>query len=160
MSDAAKKTITHVERLCVDIGPRPVGTRTNRAAADYIDSVFLTAGLDIERQWFSCTDWDQEETIPELDGHRLQAAAKWFSPPCDVRGIPIPVATVEQLADANLSGRIGILYGNLTTGTLTPKRFKAFNPEHHQRIVRLLEEKHPAATITVSLMNAVPGSSD
>ena len=75
MTAAAKKTITHVTRLCVDIGPRPVGTRTNRAAADYIESMFLAAGLDVERQWVPCTDWDQEETILELDGHRLQAAA-------------------------------------------------------------------------------------
>ena len=151
MADAGKEAMGHVRRLCVDIGPRPLGTRGNRAAADYIEGVLRGAGLRVERQWFPCTDWCHEETVLDLGGRPLEAAANWFSPPCDVVGTPIPIGTMWELGQAELQGRIGILYGELTTETLTPKRFKPYNPERHQQIVRLLEEKRPAALITVNL---------
>jgi hypothetical protein len=35
----------HVHYLAVEIGPRPVGSAANRAAGDYIASVFQNAGL-------------------------------------------------------------------------------------------------------------------
>jgi len=152
MSDIAKEAMGHVRRLSVDIGPRPLGTPGNREAADYIESVLQDAGLSVERQWFPCTDWDEEETLLELDGCRLEGAANWFSPPCDVVGIPVPVGSLDELRRADLARRIGILYGDLTKETLTPKRFRAYNPEHHQQTVRLLEERRPAAFITVSLV--------
>ena len=63
MVNLDKEAMAHVRQLCVDIGPRPTGSPGNRAAADYIKSVFRSAGLDVERQRFSCPDWDHEETV-------------------------------------------------------------------------------------------------
>jgi Iap family predicted aminopeptidase len=151
MAGIGKEAMGHVRRLSVDIGPRPLGTPGNRAAADYVEGVLQDTGLQVERQWFPCTDWEEERVLLELGGHQLEGVANWFSPPCDVVGIPVLVGSLEELRHANLNGRIGILYGDLTKETLTPKRFRAYNPEHHQQIVRLLEHKRPAAFITVSL---------
>jgi aminopeptidase YwaD len=151
VDNIAQEAIAHVRRLSVDIGPRPLGSPGNRAAADYIEAVFQNAGLQVERQPFPCIDWDCEETVLELDGRRLEAAANWFSPSCDVAGALVPVATLDALERADLAGRVPLLYGDLTHDTVTPKRFTFYNPEHHQRIVRALEEKRPTAVITVSM---------
>ncbi|MFQ5793230.1 MAG: hypothetical protein ACE5JI_22390 [Acidobacteriota bacterium] len=74
----------HLERLCGEIGPRPVGSKENLAAAEYIQSVFEASGLAVEVQEFPCPVWEGKETRLELGGDRLVAAANAFSPPCDV----------------------------------------------------------------------------
>jgi hypothetical protein len=40
----------HLEHLCSKIGPRPVGSEGNQAAADYIKGVFEASGLEVEVQ--------------------------------------------------------------------------------------------------------------
>ena len=86
----------------------------------------------------------------ELDGERLVAAANAFSPSGEVAGRAVAVGTVAELEEADLEGRIGILYGDLTAGPLAAKGCTVYNPERDQQIVRLLEEKRPAALITVN----------
>ncbi len=48
------KAMSHLRRLCVEIGPRPIGSKGNQAAANYIQSVFEARGLDVEMQEFPC----------------------------------------------------------------------------------------------------------
>jgi hypothetical protein len=59
------------------------------------------------------------------------------------------MGTVTELEAADLAGRIGIMYGDLTKGALAAKG-AVYNPERDQKIVQLLEEKRPAALITVN----------
>lgn len=49
MPDATMEAMEHLKHLCVDIGPRPVGSEMNRWAADYIAEVFAASGLEVER---------------------------------------------------------------------------------------------------------------
>ncbi len=75
------RAMSHLRRFCVEIGPRPIGSKGNQAAANYIQSVFEACGLDVERQEFPCPAWEHKDTCLELDGERLTAAANAFSPP-------------------------------------------------------------------------------
>jgi len=139
----------HLEHLCVEIGPRPVGSKGNQAAADHIRSVFEATGLEVEMQEFPCPAWEEKDTRLELDGRRLDAAANAFSPPCDVTAPAVALGTEAELEAAELAGRIGIMYGDLTKGSGFGARSAAYFPEHHQRIIELLEEKKPVALITI-----------
>ena len=56
--------------------------------------------------------------------------------------------SVAELEAAELKGRIGILYGDLTKAPLSPKSW-FLKSEREDHIIRLLEEKRPAALITV-----------
>ncbi len=56
--------------------------------------------------------------------------------------------TVEELEDSDLQNKIAVLTGELTQEQLMPKSFPFYNPESHQKIIRLLEEKRPLAVIT------------
>ena len=151
MVSVETEVMDHLRRLCVEIGPRPIGSQANKTAADYIQSVFRAAELDVETQRFPCPDWKHEETRLEVDGHRLEAAANWFSPPCDITASSVALGTIAELEAADLTGCIGIMYGDLTREGLSPKGNKVYNPERHQKIIQLLEEKNPAALITVNL---------
>jgi aminopeptidase YwaD len=149
--------IKHLERLSLDIGPRPVGSSNNLAAAHYIQRVLEDCGLGVTRQVFPCPLWEERHAILELDGKRPSPAesagpivtANDFSPPCDVTGAAVALGTVAELEQADLSGRIALLYGELTQGTGIGARSAVYVPENHQRIIELLEQKSPAAVITI-----------
>jgi aminopeptidase YwaD len=139
----------HVRHLSVDVGPRPVGSAANHAAAGYVEDVFRSAGLEVERQAFACPDWVAEDTLLELDGRRLAAAANAFSPSCDVTAPAVPVGTEAELEAADLAGRIGLLYGDLTKGHGLSCRHGVYFPERDDKIMQALEAKGPLAVITV-----------
>ena len=138
----------HLKRLCVEIGPRPIGSPGDHAAANYIQEVFRAAGLVVEIQEFECPAWEHLGTHLALDGEHVDTAANAFSPPCDVSAPGVAVGTVAELEAADLDGRIGILYGDLTKVPLSPKSW-FLKSEREDHIIRLLEEKTPAALITV-----------
>jgi aminopeptidase YwaD len=138
----------HLEHLCIEIGPRPVGSGGNQAAADYIRGVFEASGLEVEAQQFPCPAWEEEETRLELNGRRLDAAANVFSPPCDVTAPGVIIGTMTELEMARLAGRIGVMHGDLTKSGLSARNGIYF-PERDQKIMQLLEEKKPAALITI-----------
>ncbi len=148
--DVEAELVKHLQHLCVEIGPRPVGSRANQAAADYIRQAFQDAGLQVEMQAFPCPVWEDRGTGLELDGQPLQAAANAFSPPCDVSGVPVAVGTLAELEATPLTGRIGLLYADLSRGTGLSTRGAAHFPERDREILHALEQKHPAALITVN----------
>ncbi len=151
MRDIESELMAHVETLCVEIGPRMTGTAANEAAGAYIRGVFERAGLEVEEQRFTCPTWTHEETILTLEGERLDAAANTFSPACDVTAPTIAVCTVAELEAADLTGKIGVLTGDLTRAALTPQGVTLYEAPRDQHINRLLVEKHPAALITANL---------
>ena len=138
----------HLNRLSVDIGPRPIGSPGCHAAADYVQDVFRSAGLEVEIQEFECPAWEDRSTSLMLDGEQVEAAANAFSPACDVSAPGVAVGTVAELEAADLEGRIGLLFGDLTKTPLSPKSW-FLKSERDDHIIRLLEEKRPAALITV-----------
>jgi len=142
--------IEHVEYLSTQIGPRPLWSRENLAATDYVVQVMQQAGLAVEQQELAWPLWEEIETHLEIDGETIAAGANPFSPSCDVTGLPLALSTVAELSTADLDGRIAILYGNLIKDDGLGSRHAYYYPEEAQEIVRLLEEKQPAALITVN----------
>jgi aminopeptidase YwaD len=155
--ELGRSAFRHLEHLCLEIGPRPVGSTSNLAAADYIQGVLRDCGLDVALQEFACPLWHERQTHLELDGEDLTCGqppqsivtANDFSPPCDITAPTVALGTVAELKEADLSGRIGVLYGELTKGTGIGARSAVYYPEENQQIIQLLEQKGPAALITV-----------
>jgi Iap family predicted aminopeptidase len=138
----------HLFHLAVEIGARPGGSAGNLAAADYIEGVFRTCGLAVERQYFPCTSWEAHESYLQVNEEWMQSAANVFSPPCDVTGQVVAAGTLAELENVNLRGQIALIYGDLTRQPLPAKAW-AYKDEKDARIVEILEEKRPAALITV-----------
>lgn len=138
----------HLNYLSAQLGPRPSGSAANRAAAGYIQTVFEKLGLEVELQEFSCPSWEDLGTIVELDGARLVAAANAYSPACDVIAPTVAVGTLAELEKAELQGRIAVLYGDLVMAPIACKSW-FLKSEQDDRLVQLLEQKQPAAVITI-----------
>jgi aminopeptidase YwaD len=149
MTSTETEVMKRLERLCVEIGPRPVGSTANQSAADYIQSVFEASGLEVEAQEFSCPAWEQKSVHLELDGEMLDAAANMFSQSCDIAAPAVTVGTMAELEAAELTDRIGIMHGDLTKSGLSARNGIYF-PERDQKIMQVLEAKKPSALITVN----------
>jgi aminopeptidase YwaD len=149
-TDLETRLTKHLAHLCEEIGPRPLGSQANHAAAAYIADSFATCSLEVERQMFPCPLWEEIDVQLEIEGQSVTAWANTFSTSCDVTAPIVMAGTVTELEAADLAGRIGVLYGDLTKGHGFGARSAAYFPEHAQKIVRLLEDKAPAALVLVS----------
>jgi hypothetical protein len=142
--------LRHVRQLADEIGPRPAGTLANAYAAEYVSTHFRDAGLKVEELPFDCPGWTCDETILELDGMSLRAAANTVSPPCDVTAPTVALETVAELDAADLTSKIALLYGDLTRAPLTPVNCPIYNLDRDLHINHTLLAKRPAAVITVN----------
>jgi aminopeptidase YwaD len=145
----ANVALEHVEKLAVQIGSRPIGSRSNLAAGEYIGGVFKQNGLALETQEISCPEWLAEQTSLELLGEMLEASANTFSPSCDISAGTIPVCTPAELELVSFTGKILVFYGDLAQTELATKG-GIYVSERDRRILQLLEERRPAGIITIN----------
>ncbi len=142
-------TLAHpLHRLAAEIGPRPVGSPGNHAAAEYIHATLQAAGCTVERQPYACPAWCASGALLEWDGQTLAVEANAFSPACDVTAPILPVGTLPELEAAHLTGKIALFYGDLAQAPLSAKRW-FLKSEREAQIIGLLEAKRPAALLTV-----------
>ena len=146
----------HFEELCVNIGARPVGSQKNQEAAAYVGKVFEESGYAVEYQNFDCIDWKKENISLRIGRQEIEAAISDYSLPCDLTAPYRMVDTLDTLERVELKGTIAVLHDRLTKESIMPKNFRFYNPEEHQKIVHLLEEKQPVAIITVSFSEERP----
>jgi aminopeptidase YwaD len=140
----------HLRFLCETIGPRPVGSPGYHRAAEHIRTAFGQVGLQVEEIQYECIGWRHGLTVLEGGGERLSAAANMFSPACDVTAPTAAICTVTELEAAGITGKIAILYGDLSASPLIPINCKVYNTDRDQHINRLLEAKQPAAVIGIN----------
>jgi aminopeptidase YwaD len=128
------------------LGPRPIASPANQAAADYLRDRFCAAGLEVEEQPYAATAWEHVSTVLEQNGKRLDCAANAFSLPCDVTASIVPAASLAELEAAPAQGKILLLYGDLTRAPLAAKSW-FLRDERDTRFFELLEAKQPAAVL-------------
>jgi aminopeptidase YwaD len=145
----ADVALEHVEKLAVQIGSRPIGSKSNLAAAEYIGGAFKQSGLSLETQEISCPEWIAEQTSLELLGEMLEASANTFSPSCDVSAGTIPVCTPAELELTAFTDRVLVFYGDMAQTELATKG-GIYVSERDHRILQLLEERQPAGIITIN----------
>ena len=110
----------------------------------------------MEYQEFDCIDWKGHDVSLHIGNQPVAVAISPYSSPCDVTTRCELIGNVAQLEECDVRGKIAVLHGDLTKEAIMPKNFRFWNPEEHQRIVRLLEAKRPSALITVSFSDELP----
>ncbi len=148
--DDGRLTIDYLRHLSVQIGPRPLGSAENLAAASYIAQSFAAVGLAVEEQEIACPLWEALDAGLELAGALLPAWANTWSPSCDLTGPTVALGTTAELEAAVLDGRVAVLYGELTKEHGHGARSAFYCPEESRKVIDLLEERQPAAVLTVN----------
>jgi aminopeptidase YwaD len=147
MLELSEVMIGHVRELAGRIGSRYIGSPGNKAAGEYIRSEMERIGLAVEIQESPCPAWSVRRTLLEADGIQLRVHADPFSPPVEVTAPVVPLGTIAELERADLSGRIALLFGDMTSAPISPKQWFLIT-EREKRIIDLLEKKAPAAVLS------------
>ena len=152
-SQLAEKAERYLERLCVEIPSRRVGSEGNRAATDFFAETVASFGFRTECPEFACIDWEQEGAHLTASGESFDAAPSPYSLGCEVNAPLAVVTSVDELEAAEIAGAIVLLRGDIAKEQLMPKNFPFYNPDEHRRIIGLLDLKAPRAIIAATTRN-------
>jgi aminopeptidase YwaD len=148
-----EKAEAYLQKLCLEIPTRRVGSAGNRAATEFFAETVAAFGFETETPAFDCIDWVEEGAQLSVEGTSFAVSPSPFSLGCRVQAPLAVVSTEEALEAVEARGKILLLHGALAKEQLMPKNFPFYNPEHHQRIVGLLEEKAPFAIVAATSRN-------
>jgi aminopeptidase YwaD len=149
--DLRERARTHLQKLCVDISTRLVGTPGNWAATDYVVQEFRRFGFATTCDEFACIEWRYGEArLVDDDGTDYPVRIGSYSLGVDVRAPLLTARDEDELAALDATGALLLLQDDLTQEQLMPKNFPFYNPEHHQRLIALLEAKAPAAILAAT----------
>ncbi|RQD71135.1 MAG: Zn-dependent exopeptidase M28, partial [Halanaerobium sp. MSAO_Bac5] len=136
-----------LKKIVLEYGERLTGSLKNKEIAEYAKSYFKKNGYRVEEQNFSCIDWNEKGVELLFAGKKISAEASYYSPGCKIEAEYVKLSTIDDLEKSFLENKIAVLFGELTAEQIMPKSFAFYNPEHHQKIINLLEKKNPAAII-------------
>lgn len=153
-SELCARAQMYLKTLCIDIPERPVGSTGNRQATAFFRDTVQQLNWAAESQEFSAIDWHPGETHLLVDNKSFYVLPSPYAPGCEVTAPLIAVSTLEELEKLNAHNQILLVHGELAKEQLMPKNFVFYNPEEHQRIVKLLEQSGARAIITTTGRNA------
>lgn len=137
----------HLDTLCNRVGNRHVGSPGNRAATDYFNQKAKMFGFVVECEPFDCLEWEAGPVDLQVGGKYWDAFVTPYSLACDANAELVSISTLDELAGADVEGRVLLLHGPIASEPIMPKSFVFYNPEHHKKLVSLLETQQPAAII-------------
>jgi aminopeptidase YwaD len=144
---------TDLTELCIKIKNRHVGSSGNREAGNYVAGRLQEAGFTVTKPAFDCIDWEHGDIILKIGGEPIKAFIGPYSPSCDIESLFETAANIEQLETRDFNSKIAVFHGDLCKEQIAPRNYTFFNPEEHQKIVRLLDEKQPLAVIAITSHN-------
>lgn len=147
------KASYYLNELCVKIPSRRVGSQGNQDATALFKSMMEQSNFKTETQPFQCVDMRQGEISLIAGGQSFEAFISPYTLGCDVCAAMVTASTIDELEAAHVTGKVLLLRGEIAEEQLMPRNFVFYNPEEHQRVYRLLEEKQPAAIITATTRN-------
>ena len=149
----SEKAFTYLATLCSVKPNRRTGSPGNREATDFFASVVGNLGYQLDTTPFPCPDYvsGTSNLISGDDPYEVYISP--YSMGCDITARLVVVESVEALKNSSCQGQILLMEGGICAEQLMPKNFVFYNPEHHQQIYGLLEDKKPAGIITATSRN-------
>ncbi|MGD8750999.1 MAG: M28 family peptidase [Anaerolineales bacterium] len=145
-----EKVEAYLHKLCLEIPTRRVGSEGNRSATDFFADTMTSFGFEVESPEFECIDWVQDGATLKLGDISFDVYVSPYSLSCQV-GAPLAViSTLEELEAVDTAEKVILVKGELAKEQLMPKNFPFYNPDHHKRIIQLLETKKPQAIIAAT----------
>ena len=149
-----EKIKSHLQVLCSEIGERRVGSKENRKATDYAKKVLGEFGWRTEVTDLSVIDWTTNGATLSCNDLSFEVFSAHYSLGCSAKGELLAIDTVSKLEQAEINDKIVLLYGEIASQQIAPKKFPFWNPEEHQHLISLLEKGKPQAIITATERNA------
>ncbi|MGD8475322.1 MAG: M28 family peptidase [Anaerolineae bacterium] len=149
----SKRAEAYLQRLCLEIPHRRLGSEGNRAATAFFAETVASFGFSTECAEFDCLDWSHGEARLVAGGKSYEALISPYSLGCDVSAPLVVASAVDELERVAAGDKVLLMRGDLAKEQLMPKNFPFYNPEQHQKILNLLEAKNPAAIVAATSRN-------
>jgi aminopeptidase YwaD len=148
--DPHQRASSYLHYLCSELSTRQTGSPDNQAATDFFASNIKRFGFEVEKSYFDCLAWNPGDVSLVVSGKQVEAFISPYSLGVEVDAPLIHVSNLEQLQAAEMEGKVALLTGGLAREQIMPKHFPFYNPEQHQRIISIIEEKKPLALIAAT----------
>jgi aminopeptidase YwaD len=99
-------------------------------------------------------DWENGGATLHVAHHELSVLVSPYSLGCSVQAPLISASCTQEPERQEITGKVLLLYGDIAKEQLIPKSFIFYNPEEHQQIISLIEQKQSAAIISATGGNA------
>ena len=146
---------SYLDFFCQDIQDRSVGCEGNRKATDLFEKELSSLGWYTERSELDVIDWEEDSATLQVEHEGFTVLVSPYSLGCSVNAPLVAATCIEELEQQDITGKVLLLHGEIATEQLMPKNFVFYNPEEHQKIIALLENKKPVAIITATTKNSV-----
>lgn len=148
--DYAAKSQLYLKTLCSVKPNRRTGSPGNREATDFFANTIRPYGYELDATPFDCLDYICVGSALTHDEAAFEVYVSPYSMGCNVLAELITISTMDELESTHCEGKILLLRGSICSEQLMPKNFVFYNPEHHQKIIALLESRKPAGIITAT----------
>jgi len=152
--DLVQTCSDYLNKLCVEIPERCVGSQGNQQATLFFEDVIRACGWTTESLEFKAMDWEDGGAVLLAGGESFKVLVSPYSLGYAGEALLASASSLEELEGLDLKGKILLLHGQIAREQLMPKNFVFYNPEEHQRVIAQLEEKEPLALICVTGRNS------
>lgn len=149
MEKLIKSAKKHLSFFCEKTDNRCVGSPGNLSATHYFKEQLINNGWQIEVHEFEAYDWESEYAGIESGELRIKACSSPYSNSCNLETDVEVVSTIKELKKIGAENKILMVKGELTREQLMPKNFVFYNPDHHKKIIALLEKSSAHAIIFI-----------
>jgi aminopeptidase YwaD len=147
------KSHSFLNTMCQVKPNRRTGSPGNQAATEFFANCLRPYGYELDMTLVDCLDYLRGESFLLQGETSYEIHSSPYSSSCDIQAGLVVVSTVAELEKAYCRDKILLMLGEICSEQLMPKNFVFYNPEHHQKIIALLESKQPAAIITATEKN-------
>lgn len=154
MNNLLKKAESYLNLLCENISERCVGSEGNRRATRFAAEIFHNFGWETDMPEFQAMDWIDGGATLNVAERSFEVLVSPYSLGFEGSGRLVEASTVRKLEQLDARDKIILLHGEIAKEQLMPKGFVFYNPEEHQKIIRLIEESGAKALISATGRNA------
>ena len=145
-----QKAQSYLNTLCSVKPNRRTGSAGNWEATDFFADIVRALDYEVDATPFECLDYVREDVLLAYGDQAFEVFISPYSLGCAVTAELVTVSTVDELESGDCAGKILLMRGEICAEQLMPKNFVFYNPEHHQKIIALLESQRPAAIVTAT----------
>ncbi len=145
-----EKSKRFLDKLCLQIPARLVGSAGNQQAVDFFRSVVEGFDWQVSGSEFPAFDWGEEGADLEINQESFSVFPSPYSPEISITAELKAAGDLAELKGLDCSGKLLLIHGQLAKEQLMPKNFIFYNPREHQELIEILEQKKPAAILTAT----------
>jgi aminopeptidase YwaD len=145
-----EKAKRYVNYLCNVKPNRRTGSHGNKEAVIFFKNIIEKYGFEVDDTPFNSMDYKTGKISLTNKIASFDIYVSPYSLGCHVKTNLVIAKSIKELEECNCTGKLLLLIGEICNEQLMPKKFVFYNPDHHKKIISLLEEKKPSAIITAT----------